>query len=255
MSKAARTGARPMTSHPPGTSHRHRRLWHPAIRSSSSMARNSTTLRATNWRNTPVCWASASHTASLPARFEAAADLDTPSFTSEAISIAVGQRNVSVPPIQMAVAVAALANGGTVYKPSIVKQVGGFDGAAVSQTFEPVVLNTIDFRPGVLEEIQAGMCGTTTNKDLGTAYIRFDNAPYRVCGKTGTAQTARYPNAWFVAYGPAEDPEIAVAVVVSQSLEGSQVSAPIVRRIFDWYFSAPEYEPFPEWWAQGLTSR
>lgn len=182
---------------------------------------------------------------------EAAAELDNPSFTSEAISIAVGQRNVSVPPIQMAVAVAALANGGTVYKPSIVKQVGGFDGAPVMQTFEPEVLNTIEFKPGVLEEIQAGMCGATTNEDLGTAYIRFDNAPYRVCGKTGTAQTARYPNAWFVAYGPAEDPEIAVVIVVSQSLEGSQVSAPIARRIFDWYFNAPEYEPFPEWWAQG----
>lgn len=182
---------------------------------------------------------------------EAAADVDSPTFTSEAISVAVGQRNVTVPPVQMAVAVAALANGGTAYKPTIVRQVGGFDGTEIRRTFVPEVIDRIEFKPGVLEEIQAGMCGATTNEDLGTAWLRFNDAPYRVCGKTGTAQTARYPNAWFVAYGPAENPEIAVAIVVSQSLEGSQVSAPIARRIFDYYFNAPEPAAYPDWWAIG----
>jgi cell division protein FtsI/penicillin-binding protein 2 len=116
-------------------------------------------------------------------------------------------------------------------------------------------LNTLDFQPGVLEEIQEGMCGVTTNKDLGTAYIRFGDptgeyapqAPYSVCGKTGTAQTAQFPNAWFIAYAPAEDPQIAIAVVVEQSLEGSQVSAPIIRRILDDYFGVFR-APFPSWW-------
>ncbi|MEM6283994.1 MAG: penicillin-binding transpeptidase domain-containing protein, partial [Chloroflexota bacterium] len=66
---------------------------------------------------------------------------------------------------------------------------------------------------------------------------------------TGTAQTTTYPNAWFVAYAPADDPEVAVAVVSQNSREGSDVAAPMVRRILDAYFG---YEPvdFPEWWAE-----
>jgi len=95
------------------------------------------------------------------------------------------------------------------------------------------------------------MCGAVSDYNLGTAYIRFEGAPYSVCGKTGTAQTGLYPNAWFVAYAPADDPQIAVVVMVSQSLEGSQIAAPITRRILDYYFQAPQVEPYPEWWAIG----
>lgn len=187
----------------------------------------------------------------FPGAVEASAELDNPASTSLAINNAVGQGSVSIPPIQMAVMTAALANGGTVYKPYIVRQVGGLDGTPVIETFEPEILNEIDFAPGVLEEIQEGMCGTTTVEDLGTAYIRFRDAPYWVCGKTGTAQTARYPNAWFTAYAPAEDPQIAITVVVSQSLEGSQVAAPIVRRVLDYYLNSTVPYAYPDWWPQG----
>ncbi|MCU0475264.1 MAG: penicillin-binding transpeptidase domain-containing protein [Anaerolineae bacterium] len=184
-----------------------------------------------------------------PGLAEAAADLDNPASVARAINNSVGQGDVTVPPIQIAVMTATLANGGTAYRPYIVQQVGGFDGAPLVERFEPEILNEIDFAPGVLEEIQRGMCGTTTNEDLGTAYIRFNNAPYSSCGKTGTAQTARYPNAWYTAYAPADDPQIAITVVVSQSLEGSQVAAPIVRRVLDYYFNAQRIEPYPDWWA------
>ncbi|HRF95037.1 MAG TPA: penicillin-binding transpeptidase domain-containing protein, partial [Aggregatilineales bacterium] len=85
------------------------------------------------------------------------------------------------------------------------------DGIAVAQAFTPQILNELDFNEGVLEAIKIGMCGVTTNEFLGTAYGRFISseseysfteltAPYSVCAKTGTAQTGRYPNAWFVAY-------------------------------------------------------
>lgn len=178
-----------------------------------------------------------------------------------AISEAVGQGSVAIPPYQMAIATASIANGGTVYKPFLVKQVGGFDGTPVQRQFETEVVNTLDFNPGVLEAIQEGMCGVTTVEDLGTAYGRFISsrsefsytdvtAPYFVCGKTGTSQTARYPNAWFVAYAAptaADPPEIAIVVMVEQSLEGSQVAAPIARRILDDYFGT-QRASFPEWW-------
>jgi penicillin-binding protein 2 len=182
---------------------------------------------------------------------EARAELDNPTAASLAINVAVGQGNVVIPPIQMAALVAGIANGGTVYKPYLVKQVGGLDGTEVQETFEPEVLSTLDFKPGVLEEIQEGMCGATTDEFYGTAWRRFNEpyvAPYTVCGKTGTAQTLGNANAWFVSYAPAENPEIAIVVMNSQTLHGSQVSAPITRRILDHYFNVPELAPYPEWW-------
>lgn len=188
---------------------------------------------------------------------EVAGSMQTPTGVDIAINEAVGQGDISVPPIQFALLTAVIANGGTVYRPYLVQQVGGMDGTPISQTFEPTVLNTLDFNPGVMEIIQEGMCGVINDEELGTAWGRFHNwgpkgyvditATYTACGKTGTAQTERYPNAWFVAYAPAENPEIAVVVMVDQSREGSQVSAPIARRILDDYFGAPR-AAYPWWW-------
>lgn len=192
---------------------------------------------------------------------EAPGVIPVPSSIEAAISEAVGQGDVTLPPLQMAVVTASIANGGTVYNPYLVKQIGGINNTALVQSFAPQVLNQLGFNSGVLEAIQEGMCGVTTNEFLGTAYGRFISsnseysyteltAPYTVCGKTGTAQTGRYPNAWFVAYAPADNPQIAVVVMVEQSLEGSQVAAPIVRRILDDYFGVSRAN-FPTWWSQG----
>lgn len=192
---------------------------------------------------------------------EAPGVIPVPGSVDAAVSEAVGQGDVTLPPLQMGVVTASIANGGTVYNPSLVKQIGGSDGVEVVQAFTPQILNEFGFNAGVLEAIQTGMCGVTTNELLGTAYGRFISseseysyteltAPYSVCGKTGTAQTGLYPNAWFVAYAPADNPQIAVVVMVEQSLEGSQVSAPIARRILDDYFNVQRAN-FPEWWAQG----
>lgn len=170
--------------------------------------------------------------------------------TDQAIPDAIGQRDVSLPPIQMAAATAAIANDGTTYKPYLVQQVGGMDGTEIIERFEPEVLAELDLTPGVLATVRQGMCGVTTNQEFGTAYRIFNDAPYSVCGKTGTAQTAARANAWFIAYAPAEDPQIAVAVAVAQAgREGSEVAAPITRRILDYYFNA-ELKPFPDWWAE-----
>ena len=71
-----------------------------------------------------------------------------------------------------------------------------------------------------------------------------------MCGKTGTAQTARTePNGWFVAFAPADNPQIAVAVTIEYGREGSETAAPIARRILDAYFNAPQ-APWPYWWTQ-----
>lgn len=191
---------------------------------------------------------------------ESPAALVEPTNVTASINASTGQGDVALPPIQMAVAVAAIANGGTVYEPYLVQQVGGVDGAPVTFQAQPRVLNTLDFAPGVLEDIRAGMCGVTTNEDFGTAYIRFGDrtaqfhppAVYTLCGKTGTAeQQPLPPHAWFVAYAPAENPQIAVMVMAQNSREGSQIAAPITRRILDEWFNVPpaNYADWPDWWS------
>lgn len=186
-----------------------------------------------------------------PAQFNLEGSDNTTGF----ISSAVGQADIQVPPIQMAVMTAAVANGGTVLKPYIVQQIGGMDDVPVIRAENEMMgmFRQLQFEDGVLETLQKGMCNAVANTELGTAYWvfqapdEFPPAPYTACGKTGTAEAGNAPNAWFIAYAPAENPEIAVVVTVETSREGSEVAAPIARRILDNYFNAP-VKPYPEWW-------
>jgi penicillin-binding protein 2 len=182
----------------------------------------------------------------------------------EAISAAIGQLDTQVTVIQMARMVAGVANGGTLYKPYVVSQVGGEDGSTPVFSAQPEVAASMGLSQSTLDILHQGMCAVTNSQavnrvngdPLGTAWFVFDQAPpdgtgiapYSVCGKTGTAQTARpEPNGWFVAFAPADNPQIAVAVVTQYSREGSETSAPIARRILDAYFNAPQ-APWPAWW-------
>ena len=196
---------------------------------------------------------------------EANGDIPVPRAADEAISLAVGQGDTQVTAIQMARMVAGIANGGTLYKPYVVQQVGGEDGSDPMMVATPTVAGDMGLSDSTLALIKEGMCAVTTDiaknrtngEPLGTAWFVFDEptadggtgvAPYSVCGKTGTAQTARpEPNGWFVAFAPADNPTVAVAVVTQYSREGSETSAPIVRRILDAYFGAPQ-APWPSWW-------
>jgi penicillin-binding protein 2 len=180
---------------------------------------------------------------------EAAGQLPVPRAVSEAINNAIGQGDVKVTPIQMAVLVAGVANGGRVYKPYLVQRVGGADFTPIESEFQPEVLREMGLSEATMAVVHEGMCAVPQDETYGTAYSAFDNAAYRVCGKTGTAQTDRYPTAWFVAYAPQDNPEIAVVVMAEQSREGSEVAAPIVRRIMDFYFDQPWYG-YPRWWFE-----
>lgn len=180
---------------------------------------------------------------------EARGNIPVPQSVEEAINNAIGQGDTQVTLIQAAMMTAAVANGGIVYKPYIVQQVG--DGANAEIVGQPEVLGTVDWSPEVLEMTRQGMCDVVADDDKGTAYWIFNdnviNAPYQACGKTGTAQAGYAPHAWFVAYAPADDPQVAVVAMAQNSREGSEVAAPMVRRILDAYFET-EITPFPGWW-------
>lgn len=157
---------------------------------------------------------------------------------SDAVNLAVGQGYVEVTPLQITRLMAAVANGGDMLRPQLVDRAGLLD--QFSYRMEPDPMENLNIDPEVMEVVIEGLCNTTTEY-YGTATHIFWDSPLLelgVCAKTGTAENppARLPHAWFAAYAPMDNPEIAVVVIVENSGDGSAVAAPITRRIMEYYF-------------------
>ncbi len=169
-------------------------------------------------------------------------------YDGESLNTAIGQGYVTVTPLQLAVMTAAVANGGKVFRPHIVKQVVGLDGA-VLRTTSPELLNTVQVSAADLAVVRSGL-EAVVNEPGGTgASSRLNSV--RVAGKTGTSQVVRMKegrvksqdvayllrdHALFVAYAPASAPRIAVAVVVEHGSHGGSSAGPVARAIFANYF-------------------
>ena len=178
---------------------------------------------------------------------EAAGDIAPPREITAAINNAIGQGDVTVTVIQMAQLAAAIANGGSLWQPYVVSHIGTEGEPDFLLENEPSLVAALDLDTDALDIVREGMCKVTTVEDLGTAWFVFEDAPFTICGKTGTAETAGNPHAWFVAYWPRENPQIAFAGVMAHSREGSEVVAPMIRRILDDYLGVPRKD-FPDWW-------
>jgi len=176
---------------------------------------------------------------------------------SDTLNMVIGQGEMQVTPLQITRMVAAVASGGSLWKPLFVSKVQliGEEPVYVAQ---PTAVSTMNFKPEVFKLIRDAMCNVTLDPN-GTArfifeeWYKFQGTNVIVCGKTGTAQTGganTKPQAWFVAFAPQDDPEIAVTVVVENSCEGSEVAAPIVRRIVEDYYHMPHSE-WPPLWQSG----
>lgn len=174
-------------------------------------------------------------------------NIGTPWNFSESVNMSIGQGYLTVTPLQVVGMVSTIANGGTLYRPRLVKQ-AGLIGETPSYSATPEVVRKLDVRPEVLAVVRKGMCDVTTNP-AGTAQFVFRDddrlQAVGVCGKTGTAEAPPNPepHAWFAAYAPRENPEIAVVVMVENSGEGSYIAAPITKAVFDYYFFGPETVP------------
>jgi penicillin-binding protein 2 len=158
----------------------------------------------------------------------------------------IGEGATTVTPLQLALAYAALGNGGTLYSPELVRAVESEDGTVV-QDFAPRVRRKVNVKPENLARVNDALYAVV-NEPKGTAYPVRDPA-LDVAGKTGTAQTAPPPpgtvdtgkggladwyranHAWFAAYAPAKAPEIAVALLVEHGGAGPTVAAPIAIQI------------------------
>jgi len=167
-------------------------------------------------------------------------------YAGETISIGIGQGYNAYTPIQLAQAVATLANNGVMYRPHLVKYIT--DTVTGQRTYiEPQPVRTIPLRRSDLDFVRNAMVGVNSE---GTAARAFVGAEYVSAGKTGTAQVYslkgdKYSeghvkeelrdHALYIAFAPADHPKIALALVVEHGGFGAQAAAPIARQVFDYY--------------------
>jgi penicillin-binding protein 2 len=181
-------------------------------------------------------------------------------YAGETISIGIGQGYNAYTPIQLAQATAAVASGGVIYRPHLVKHIENINTAERTQ-IEPHPLRTLPLKPANVEVIRQALVGV--NRE-GTGARAFAGAEYVSGGKTGTAQVyslkgGKYEHgkvserlrdhALFIAYAPADQPTIALAVLVENGGFGAQSAAPIARQVLDYWLlgklpkeAAPEFE-------------
>ncbi len=152
-----------------------------------------------------------------------------------ATQFAIGQgQYLSLSPLQLATAYAAIANGGTLWQPSLAKAAVAPDGRVV-RTFQPRKAGTLPVSPENLAYIRAGLRGVTSEGG-GTATGIFGDWPSNIvpiAAKTGTAEVeGKGDTSWFASFAPADDPRFAVVVTIPDSGTGAEYAAPVAKRIY-----------------------
>jgi penicillin-binding protein 2 len=168
-------------------------------------------------------------------------------YAGDTLQAAIGQSVSQFTPIQLANYIATIANGGTRNTTSILKSVRSYDYSENLYERTPEAAEVISTAQANWDAIRQGMYDVANAQD-GTAYSIFGNYAYcTVAAKTGTAETGENSanDATFVCYAPADDPEIAVCVVVENGDAGSAIGG-IARDVLDYYFSFQNSTSTPE---------
>lgn len=173
---------------------------------------------------------------------EASGILPTPAWKKEAKNeiwyigdtyhISIGQGDVLVTPLQVAAWTSLVANGGTLYKPHIVKKIINYYN---NKTYEqaPMIIRNNFIKAENVNVVKRGMRDAVTS---GSARGLSDLS-IKVAGKTGTAQwsTTKEPHAWFTGFAPYDNPEIVITILLEESGEGSQWAVPIAHDVIKWW--------------------
>lgn len=149
-------------------------------------------------------------------------------FPGNTLNFSIGQGDMLATPLQMALATSAIANGGTLWKPHLLREVRASDGERVLDK-PRAQSERIDIKPANLALIRAGLRAVVTR---GTGR-RAALPGIEVAGKTGSAEDANktLPHAWFVCFAPYKNPQIAIAVIVENSGHGSENALPVAHAI------------------------
>jgi penicillin-binding protein 2 len=182
---------------------------------------------------------------------EASGQILDPASVVDVVNQAIGQGDVQVTPLQVARFIAALGNGGTLYRPQLVEKIQPIEGLPTT-VFKPEAQGVLPVTPDRLALLREAMIAVVENPG-GTANFRLRGIQVPVAGKTGTAESGSgEPHAWFAGYTLCDDdvanypvcenkPDIAIAVVLENQGEGSDWAAPVFKRIVEtYYFGSPQ---------------
>jgi penicillin-binding protein 2 len=165
-----------------------------------------------------------------------------PWYLGETFNASIGQGYVATTPFQMAQLTSTVANGGSIYRPSLLRM-----------TNKPEPEGKVKIKQETLDLVKRGLCGVV-NDNGGTGYAARSSI-VSICGKTGTAQVvglrkdSKYlsemqrDHAWFVAFAPQETPEIALSVLVEHGGHGGAAAAPIAKRAIEAYLKSGKQSP------------
>ena len=184
-----------------------------------------------------------------------------PWSTGDDYNMGIGQGFVTSTPLQVAQMAAVVANGGFLYRPTIIHHITDSEGNIV-QPFEPEVLNSINVDRQWLDIVAEGMREVNQEGGTGTSYTTWlDEFGVTTAGKTGSAEYCDNiaiergwckegeilpTHSWYVGYAPFENPEIVVVAFIFNGGEGSQWAAPAVREVMAAYFGVDSYAPAEE---------
>ena len=168
----------------------------------------------------------------------------------DAVNFSIGQGDTLVTPLRLAQMYAAIANDGLYYKPQIARAIVDADGKIIKE-FKPEVADKIEIEQSTWDFLHRGLRMVVTR---GTAAGVFSGFPVAVSGKTGTAQvfgknpngSAKDDTSWFASYGPTEDPQYVVVMMVSQGGFGASTSGLGVRNIYETLFGVTGNKVNPE---------
>ncbi len=165
-------------------------------------------------------------------------EVDRMWLPGDSVNLSIGQGDILVTPLQMARVYAAIANGGRLVTPHVGLRVQDQVTGVTLADLQPQDTRQLDVSLQQLEVVREGLVKAAETG--GTSGDTFADFSPRVAGKTGTAQVVgKTDYAWYVAFAPADDPQVVVAVLIEQGGGSASVAAPTARRILEAFFAHP----------------
>ncbi len=155
-------------------------------------------------------------------------------YLGDTYHLAIGQGDILVTPLQMGMAIASIANNGTLYQPQLVDKIID-SGKNIIKDILPKIIRENFIQLQNIKIVQQGMRQAVLS---GSAQFLSD-LPVKVAGKTGTAQfgTEDMTHSWFVGFAPYNDPEIVLVILIEGGGEGHKSAVPVAKEVLEWYFS------------------